>query len=612
MLRMLTASRAVENLGGPVRSLLHSPRFRRRSIAAATMGALALIGSLLVAAPAHALNDTGTGGVFVPTTGRILDTKNNIGGYSTPMPADSYRTVKVAGLAGIPSDGSAGAVSVVATATDITAQGTLFGRPDADTSQTMMGIYGGDDKQATSFSAVLAVGSDGTIQVKTNTVARLILDVQGYYTSNDDGTAPGGFVAINGKRIADTRSGLGAPQATLASTQSVDVQVTGTAGVPAGASAVIVNLIAVPTIDKGGWLTPYATGTTRPANSLNYAAGTATSMQAQVPLSASGKMTVWNGGSTTNLVVDVQGYFTAAGKGGAVFTPGVGRAYDSRATGNTALAKNETRSIQIAGKAGVPLMGSGITAVVLTLTSLATNGSGNATVWADGTTRPNTTSINFTDGTIRTNTITVPLGANGKIALNNVADVTNYVIDIQGWYANPLAPAISCQSPYNAGSWSTVIPQSDITCSVVTPPATASDEQVAITIDGEIDSLNDASEAAATTTSLVVPAQGGVHIIGAELDDALGNTLATNTYSFGLGDWASKSLVPTPADGAEVDTADSLAVTPWGDNFGPDTQFRYTITDNADGTSNPIAVSDWISDSFPIPADALTAGATYY
>lgn len=48
--------------------------------------------------------------------------------------------------------------------------------------------------------------------------------------------------------------------------------------------------------------------------------------------------------------------------------------------------------------------------MALTLTSLATNGAGNATVWADGTTRPNTTSINFTDGTIRTNTITVPLG----------------------------------------------------------------------------------------------------------------------------------------------------------------------------------------------------------
>ncbi|WP_141399794.1 hypothetical protein [Curtobacterium sp. 314Chir4.1] len=84
---------------------------------------------------------------------------------------------------------------------DISSQGILFGRPDADTSQTLMGIYGGDDKQTTSFSAVLAVGSDGTIQVKANTTARLILDVQGYYTSNDDGTAPGGFVAMNGKRI---------------------------------------------------------------------------------------------------------------------------------------------------------------------------------------------------------------------------------------------------------------------------------------------------------------------------------------------------------------------------------------------------------------------------
>ncbi|WFR66657.1 hypothetical protein P9139_18205 [Curtobacterium flaccumfaciens] len=337
-----------------MRSLLHSPRSRRRSIVAATLGALALIGSLLVATPAHALNDTGTGGVFVPASGRILDTRSGTGGYSTPMPAKSWRTVTVAGKAGVPSDGSVGAVSVVATVGDVAAQGQLFGRPDASSSSTMMGIYGGDDKQNTSFSAVLAVGSDGTIQVETETAGFLVLDVQGYYTANDDGTAPGGLVPLNGTRIADSRSGQGIPKTTLAPGDSVDVQVTGTAGVPKGASAVIVNLIAVNTTSKLGWLIPYATGATRPSNSLDYAASVATSVQTPVKLSAAGKITVYNAGSTTNLVVDVQAYFTASGQGGAVFTPGTGRVFDSRSSSSSPLAKNETRSIQVAGKAGVP------------------------------------------------------------------------------------------------------------------------------------------------------------------------------------------------------------------------------------------------------------------
>ncbi len=54
----------------------------------------------------------------------------------------------------------------------------LFGRPDADTKYTLMGIYGGEQQQNTSFSSVLAVGADGTIQVYAETSARLILDVQ--------------------------------------------------------------------------------------------------------------------------------------------------------------------------------------------------------------------------------------------------------------------------------------------------------------------------------------------------------------------------------------------------------------------------------------------------
>lgn len=410
---------------------------------AATLGALALLGSLLVATPAQALNDTGTGGVFVPTTGRILDTKNNIGGFSTPMPAKTWRTIKVAGNAGVPNDGSVGAVSVVATVADIATQGQLFGRPNADEPSTMMGIYGGESNQNTSFSAVLAVNADGTIQVQAETAARLLLDVQGYYTANTDGTAPGGFGPLNGKRIVDTRSGLGAAKATLASGDRVDVQVTGTADVPAGASGVIVNLIAVNTTERVGYLTPYAAGAARPANSFNYAGSTATSMQAQVKLSSAGKISVYNANSTTNLVVEVQGYFTAAGKSGANFTPGSGRAYDTRTGTRTALAKDEIRSIQVAGIAGVPVMGSGIRAVVLTLTALkSTAGGGYATVWADGTSKPATTALNFDETNIRTNTntITVPLGANGKISLQNLAAPTDYVIDVQGWYADPMAP----------------------------------------------------------------------------------------------------------------------------------------------------------------------------
>ncbi|RDI00978.1 hypothetical protein DEU32_1026 [Curtobacterium sp. AG1037] len=428
------------------------------------------------------------------------------------MTAKQWKTVQVAGKGGVPSDGSAGSVAVVATLIGISNQGILTGRPNDDEPSTTMGIYGGENKQNTSFSAVLAINSDGTIQVSAETNARLLLDVQGYYTANTDGTAPGGFVPMNGSRIVDTRNGTGAPKAALTSGKTVDLQVGGVAGVPKDASAVIVNMIAANTGSTSGYFTPYPTGSTRPPNSFNYAGGgVATSMQAQVKLSSAGKLTVFNQDSTADLVLDIQGYFTAAGKGGAVFTPGAGRAYDTRTSGNTVMGKNETRSVQIAGKAGVPVMGSGINAVVLTLTALkSTAGSGNATVWADGTTRPNTTSINFDETTIRTNTITVPLGTTGKVSLNNVADATNYVIDVQGWYANPQAPTIVCKN-YANGFWAKELPSSPAVCGVTVPAAAFSGQQVRVELDGKESALLALNTNSQTTVEADVPNAPGQH-----------------------------------------------------------------------------------------------------
>lgn len=397
----------------------------------------ALFGSLLISSPAaNAASATGTGGVFVPASGRVFDTANGIGGFSTPMPAQTWRTVQIAGTAGIPTGGKAGAVVLSATVLDMSGQGQLTGRPDSSTAATLMTIYGGGGAEDTSNSSIVALADDGTLQIKTETKVRLVLDVQGYYTSSASGTAAGGFVPVAGTRIVDTRLGLGAPTGTLASNDAATIQVTGKAGVPSGASAVVVTLIAVNTQDSEGVFTPYAAGTVRPKNSFHYAAGNLnTSMSAQVALSATGKITVFNQSSVAHLVVDVQGYFTAAGKTGSSFTPAAGRAYDSR-SGTDPFARGETRAIQIAGTNGVPTRASGLSAVVITLTAVHSgSGEGRATVWANGATRPSVTSLSYVANSIRSNTVTVPVGSNGKISLYNIGEPSHFVIDIQGWYA---------------------------------------------------------------------------------------------------------------------------------------------------------------------------------
>ncbi|PZF02807.1 hypothetical protein DEJ01_09780 [Curtobacterium sp. MCLR17_040] len=548
--------------------------------------------------------------MFTPATGRILDTAKGTGGFSTPMEAGKYRTIKVAGLAGVPDDGSVGAVSLNATVGTAPGYGTLFGRPDADTSRTSMLIYNGNTGEYVSNTATVAVGADGTIQIMAETSARVILDVQGYYTANTNGTAAGGFVPVAGKRFVDTRSGLGAPKATIAPGKSVDVQVAGTNGVPADASGAVVNLIAINSTSSDGNLTPYATGSAKPQNSLHYTPSTTTSIQAQVGLSTDGKMTIANASSTVNLVIDLQGYFTAAGQTGASFTPGTGRAYDSRATGNTILAKNETRSIQIAGAAGVPVMGSGITAVVLTLVVAHGGSDGRAAVWADGAAKPDTTAINFQTDEIRTNTVTVPLGANGRISLNNIADATNYVIDVQGWYIDPRSPSIDCGT-YTPGSWTAVTPDS-VTCSVTAAPAASSGQQL-IVDGGDVESEPvQLSETRATNSKLSFVPSGGPNDITATVVDQSGEAVTQKSVSLGFGDWSASELSTFPADGRHVAGDILLAISPSGNTaFGNEIQTTFSIA--SDPEMSAVVWTNTVQDSeTPVPEGLLTDGQNYY
>lgn len=404
---------------------------------------LAVLAALLTVVVAHperaSATATGTGGEFVSTSGRIFDTRTGQGGFSTPFAANTYRTVQVAGLAGVPTSGVS-AVTYMTTVLDSSGVGQMNGRPNSSTSATLMNTYNGGGLGNTSNTATVAMTSAGTIQIVTNTAADVILDVEGYYTSTKNGVAPGGFVSIPGSRIVNTENGTGAPKATIPAGGSLTVQVTGTPGVPAGASAVAANFQVVNSSSNSGYITPYQTGSTRPETSLNYAGGNGvqTSDTAQVALNAAGQLTVWNdtaSSATINLIIDTQGYFTASAPGGG-FTPDAKRIYDTRVSPNTTFASNEQRAIQIAGLGDVPAMGSGVSAVAVTLTALhAPNNTGNSTVWPDGTTKPTTTAINFTEDSIRSDLVILPLGTDGKIDLNNVsAGSTDFVIDIQGWY----------------------------------------------------------------------------------------------------------------------------------------------------------------------------------
>ena len=76
-------------------------------------------------------------------------------------------------------------------------------------------------------------------------------------------------------------------------------------------------------------------------------------------------------------------------------------------------------------------------AVVLNLTVANPSTSGYLTLYPSGTSRPRTSSINYTRAWTGANLVTVPVDAFGRVAVYNSAGSVAVIADIVGWYAAP-------------------------------------------------------------------------------------------------------------------------------------------------------------------------------
>jgi hypothetical protein len=143
------------------------------------------------------------------------------------------------------------------------------------------------------------------------------------------------------------------------------------------------------------------------------------------------------GTSTTNLTYDS----TRVSKRGQFF-PTSARVMDTR-TG-TGVRKGVVKggssvSLPVAGHNGVPA--SGVSAAVFNVTVTGSTASSFATVYPGGTTRPNTSNLNFRTGFTGANLVTVPLGTDGAVRFYNNAGSVHFIADLVGYYS--AAPTFS-------------------------------------------------------------------------------------------------------------------------------------------------------------------------
>ncbi|MGW1801698.1 hypothetical protein ACWCQN_38720 [Streptomyces sp. NPDC001984] len=424
----------------------------------------------------HAGATTASSGDFFPVSpsSKIVDTRSAIG-IGAALGAASTTSFQVAGVGGVPSSGVS-AVSLVVKAVNATSSGSYLEMwPDGTTKPAPGSTVNFSSGDTTSNAAIVAVGSDGKIDVyNSGSTVDLVVDVSGYFTSAGGATSAGGYVPVTQSRLVDTRNGTGAPEAKIAPGGTLNVQIDGLAGVSDEAS-VYANLI-VPASGDDGSLYAYASGGSTGQPVMDYKSVT-TSQGAVIPVGADGQITLKNGSSTQSIdvVLDVYGYFTDAPSSGGGFTAVQDRLLDTRTS--TAIPAGGSVSVTVAGNDGIP---TSFGAAVLNLTTTGQQNSGYLRVWPTGQTMPTITSVDtFQASTSTSDLVIAQPGDQGAVSIYNGSSGTiQLIVDLEGWF--------SIDGNDDSGALATLPPvdpsETDLT-DEPTDPAAATSEPAAPTDD---------------------------------------------------------------------------------------------------------------------------------
>ncbi len=287
----------------------------RRRLIVAALSALLFVPVGLWSTAAHAapaspvssapasLGAAAAGGFVGVTPSRLLDTREGNGAPQAPVGPGGSIDLQVTGRGGVPAaDVAAVVLNVTAIGPSesgfVTAWPTGEPRPTASNLNFVAG-------QTVPNLVIVKVGAGGMVSLfNLAGTVNLAADVSGYYTTASQ------LVPVTPTRLLDTRSGLGGVQGPTSG--SVDVQAVGQAGIPLGATSVVLNV----TVDQptsGGYLTVWPTGFNRPdASNLNFVAGQAVPNLVIVKIGTEGKISYFNNSGRLHVIMDVLGYTSTA------------------------------------------------------------------------------------------------------------------------------------------------------------------------------------------------------------------------------------------------------------------------------------------------------------
>ncbi len=305
---------------------------------------------------------------------------------------------------------------------------------------------------ATNGTTVLKIGSAPRPLAVNQVTDRIYLGNQGDNTvSVIDGTPPTAlqYVAVSPCRVVDTRLQGGPIEG--GTFRNFDIP-SSNCNVPATAAAYSLNATVVP---EGplGYLTIWPAGQQQPlVSTMNSLDGRIKANAVIVPAGSGEAISVY-ASNTTNVVLDIDGYFApVSGSTLAFYTLPPCRVADTRKQtgdlGGPYLNGGKQRDFPVleATACNIPSSAQAyslnFTAVPLQLGQEL----GYLTVWPTGQSQPLVSTLNNLTGTIVANAAIVPAGTNGEISVYPDAN-TNLVIDINGYFAPSGQGGLSLYSP---------------------------------------------------------------------------------------------------------------------------------------------------------------------
>ena len=360
------------------------------------------------------------------TPSRLVDTRAGLGATGPVLNGQTVK-IPVAGVGNIMA--STSAVLINLTVTDATSSGyvTAYASGGAKPATSNENFTAG---RTIANLALVPVGADGAIALTVSSLGgsvSLVVDVQSYVAGGTVSDA-GAVVPVTPSRLWDTRQ-----HAVVGSNQALDVQVTGVAGVPVGATAVFLN-VTVADPRGAGYLTAFPAGEAKPATSnLNFVPGLTVPNMALVKVGANGSISILDGSSgTAQIVVDIEGYVTAGTPTtlGAVVPVSPVRVVDTR------IALGATGPVAASSGVAVTINGpTGTTGVFMNLTVTDTRTNGWVAAYPTQASLPLVSNLNFIAGQTVPNLATVGLASSRATLYNGsgatvqlVADVFAYVL----------------------------------------------------------------------------------------------------------------------------------------------------------------------------------------